>query len=69
MAESKDEILSPDNSEDNLKFRDPLISGLDASDGEVCTQLNLINLFLSYVKQQQCINRGCVFNSVQWPTI
>lgn len=36
MAENKNEILSPDNSDDQLKFRDPLISGLDASDGEVC---------------------------------
>lgn len=36
MAENKNEILSPDNSDDHLKFRDPLISGLDASDGEVC---------------------------------
>lgn len=36
MAENKIEILSPDNSDDQLKFRDPLISGLDASDGEVC---------------------------------
>lgn len=36
MAENKNEILSSDNSDDQLKFRDPLISGLDASDGEVC---------------------------------
>lgn len=36
MAENKNEILSPDNSDNQLKFRDPLISGLDASDGEVC---------------------------------
>lgn len=36
MAENKNEILSPDNSDDQLKFRDPLISGLDLSDGEVC---------------------------------
>lgn len=36
MAENKNEILSPDNSDDQLKFRDPLISGLDAIDGEVC---------------------------------
>ncbi|XP_056017912.1 sorting nexin-30-like [Ostrea edulis] len=35
MAESKDEILSPDNSDDQIKFRDPLISGFDASDGEM----------------------------------
>lgn len=36
MAENTNEMLSPDNSDDQLKFRDPLISGFDASDGEVC---------------------------------
>lgn len=41
MAESKDEILSPDNSDDQIKFRDPLISGFDASDGEVCILYDL----------------------------
>lgn len=35
MAENKNEILSPDNSDDQLKFKDPLISGFDASDGEM----------------------------------
>lgn len=42
MAENKNEILSPDNSDDQLKFRDPLISGLDASDGEVCILKSIV---------------------------
>lgn len=42
MAENKNEILSPDNSDDQLKFRDPLISGLDASDGEVCILMIIV---------------------------
>lgn len=46
MAENKNEILSPDNSDDQLKFRDPLISGLDASDGEVCILKNYSNRYV-----------------------
>lgn len=36
MVENKNEIFFLDNFDDQLKFRDLLISGLDVSDGEVC---------------------------------
>lgn len=52
MVENKNEIFFLDNFDDQLKFRDLLISGLDVSDGEVCIlKIIVIDMLFSLQKQ------------------